>query len=272
VRIIPVIDLKGGQVVRGIAGRRSEYRPIQSQLVAGSNPAEIAAAFVRLGLNTLYVADLNAIGDRQHAAPPDWTTYRSLLDAGVSLLADAGLRTDSAATPLADFEHHGAKIDGVIAALETLADIATLERFVRIIGPERLIFSLDLRHGEIITPADAWLGMTPLDCATQALSVGVNRFIVLDLAAVGVHAGVPTLDLCRELRQRAPQAEIISGGGVRGIADLHQLAAAGCDAALVASALHDGRLSPADIAAIETAAIEAIPSHTRATARRQTPE
>ena len=32
-KILPVIDLKGGVVVRGVAGRRDEYRPIVSQAV-----------------------------------------------------------------------------------------------------------------------------------------------------------------------------------------------------------------------------------------------
>ena len=61
-QIIPVIDLLGGQVVRGIGGRRSEYRPIESQLVAGSDPGAIATAFVEhFGATTCYVADLDAI-------------------------------------------------------------------------------------------------------------------------------------------------------------------------------------------------------------------
>jgi uncharacterized protein related to proFAR isomerase len=41
--------------------------------------------------------------------------------------------------------------------------------------------------------------------------------------------------------------DLIAGGGVRGLDDLKALADAGCDAALVASALHDGRLSREDI-------------------------
>jgi phosphoribosylformimino-5-aminoimidazole carboxamide ribotide isomerase len=44
---------------------------------------------------------------------------------------------------------------------------------------------------------------------------------------------------------------IVAGGGVRGVPDLEALANAGCDAALVASALHDGRLTPHDIRRIE---------------------
>jgi len=40
---------------------------------------------------------------------------------------------------------------------------------------------------------------------------------------------------------------LIAGGGVRGLADLTALARAGCNAALVASALHDGKLLPEDL-------------------------
>ena len=37
------------------------------------------------------------------------------------------------------------------------------------------------------------------------------------------------------------------GGGVRGVDDLRRLKACGVRAALVASALHDGALTPADL-------------------------
>jgi phosphoribosylformimino-5-aminoimidazole carboxamide ribotide isomerase len=46
--------------------------------------------------------------------------------------------------------------------------------------------------------------------------------------------------------------ELTSGGGVRGRDDLAALADAGCDAALVASALHDGQLTVSDIQQIQT--------------------
>jgi phosphoribosylformimino-5-aminoimidazole carboxamide ribotide isomerase len=65
---------------------------------------------------------------------------------------------------------------------------------------------------------------------------------VLDLARVGMGEGVGTEPVCRSLRCIDPKLQIISGGGVRGLGDLESLAQAGCDAALVASALHDGRV------------------------------
>jgi len=68
---------------------------------------------------------------------------------------------------------------------------------------------------------------------------------------VGVAGGTRTLTLCRNIRGEFPDIELTAGGGVRGIDDLRALADAGCDAALVASALHDGRLTPQDVREVE---------------------
>ena len=65
---------------------------------------------------------------------------------------------------------------------------------------------------------------------------------------VGMNDGVGTERLCRDLRSADPDLQIIAGGGIRSAGDLRSLETAGCDAALVASALHDGRLSPRDCA------------------------
>ncbi len=87
------------------------------------------------------------------------------------------------------------------------------------------------------------LALSAQQIALTAFRGGVRRMIVLDLARVGMGEGVGTEQLCRSLACRLPELEIIAGGGVRGPGDLDSLARAGCDAALVASALHDGRLA-----------------------------
>ena len=90
--IIPVLDLLDGHVVRGIGGRRDEYRPIESDLIDSSHALDIAGAFRdRFGLTRLYVADLNAI---QHQTP-DLATIHGLVDAGFELMVDAGLTRGS---------------------------------------------------------------------------------------------------------------------------------------------------------------------------------
>ncbi len=45
-RIIPVIDVMDGVVVRAIGGRRDEYRPLVSQLTVSTDPIAVAKALL----------------------------------------------------------------------------------------------------------------------------------------------------------------------------------------------------------------------------------
>lgn len=235
-RVIPVIDLKDGLVVRGIAGRREEYRPIVSQLVNEPTPQAVATAFVnQFGLGEAYVADLDAIG----GMPPNVAAYQAIASAGLKLWIDAGIGTKQAAR----------RLEGettIIMGLESLESPAELEGVIRQRGADRVIFSLDLKSGRPLTKIESWQRQ-PLEIVDAAVGLGVRRLIVLDLADVGVGRGTGTLELIRQLRAAHPGLELIGGGGVRGLADLQQMAAAGCDAALVASALHDGQITADEV-------------------------
>src|SRR5579871_5593903 len=67
--IIPVIDLKGGAVVRARAGARAHYAPIETPLAPTSQPRDIVAGFLELyPFHRIYIADLDAItGAGDHA-------------------------------------------------------------------------------------------------------------------------------------------------------------------------------------------------------------
>lgn len=242
-RILPVIDLLGGVVVRGVGGRRDEYKPVRSLICDEPTPESVGSAFRGLGLTEIYVADLDAIA----GAEPAWSAYRTLLDGGLKLWVDAGLASLESAGRLANFNHRGCSVSGVVAGLESLDDVSLLAAMLALVGRQRLVFSLDLRDGAPLTDNPAWRDVPPEKIAEQAHSLGVRRFIVLDLAGVGMGRGVSTGPLCGYLRRLDRSLEIVAGGGVRGPDDLAALAAAGCDAALVASALHDGRLTAADL-------------------------
>jgi phosphoribosylformimino-5-aminoimidazole carboxamide ribotide isomerase len=247
-RVIPVIDLMQGQVVRGVAGRRSEYRPVESQIAGDAWPATVARAFVdHFGFDTVYVADLDAIVHRQ----PNVESWKEITDAGLALSLDAGVGTPQLAAAIHD---RLASIDSdstFIIGLESLVTPANVVDIVKHVGAPRVVFSLDLTQGRPLTNIRIWKDETPIGIARWVVRAGIQRLLVLDLADVGVGEGPRTLDLCREIRREFPTIELIAGGGVRGIDDLQALACAGCDAALVASALHDGRLTPEDIRQIE---------------------
>jgi len=72
---------------------------------------------------------------------------------------------------------------------------------------------------------------------------------VLDVARVGGTAG-PDTEMLNRIRPVVTGAALLAGGGVRGLDDLKLLDRIGCDGALIATALHDGRLTPSDVAAV----------------------
>jgi phosphoribosylformimino-5-aminoimidazole carboxamide ribotide isomerase len=237
--IIPVLDLLGGVVVRGVAGERQNYRPIVSRLTDDPRPASVASALVRhFAPAAVYVADLDAI----QYGRPQWDSYREIAAAGVSILLDAGTGTSCAATRVWQFLQRERIAADLVIGLESLAAVSDLDGLLTNFPSERLIFSLDLKHGQPLTEVETWQSLTPAEIAADVVHRGVGRMIVLDLAAVGVGEGVPTLALARQLRDEFPTLELIGGGGVRSREDLQTMAAAGFSAALVASALHDGRI------------------------------
>lgn len=252
-RVVPVIDLLHGQVVRGIAGNRAAYQPIKSQLAPDASPAAVAAAFASLGFSETYVADLDAIAGR----PINGAAYTAIRRAGLAHLAiDAGINSTAAAASLleaaANAAPSAAETDSgaetsVVCGLESLPSPQRLGELLALLGPRRLIFSLDLKAGKPLNDAADWAGRTPLEIAQAALAMGVQRLIVLDLADVGTAGGTRTEHLVRAILARHEGVELWAGGGVRCRDDLLRLQDWGVAAVLVASALHDGRLGPADL-------------------------
>ncbi len=237
-RMIPVLDLLSGLVVRGVGGRRQEYRPVESMLTRSAQPLDVADAIrEQLGLTILYVADLDGILQRT----PNVETLRALCDDGFEVWIDAGIRDFSEAIPF--FKLGAAK---VIVGLESLADSAELGRLVEEYGASRVVFSLDLKDGQPLFGGATWAEPTPLGIARSAIAAGVTQMIVLDLVSVGESRGPSTLGLCDQLLHEAPHCRVITGGGVRDRGDLRTLQDHGIDGVLLATALHRGELGRED--------------------------
>jgi uncharacterized protein related to proFAR isomerase len=108
--------------------------------------------------------------------------------------------------------------------------------------------SNDLLEGAPMSSLKLVAGRTrPETIVELAAGAGVFAMIVLELARVGTSAG-PDVEMIEALRRAVPDVDLFAGGGVRGPEDLKRLANAGCDGALVATALPDGRLGTSDIA------------------------
>lgn len=227
-RLIPVLDAMNGRVVRALGGRRDLYEPIRSQLTQSIEPQPVAEALLAAsGANELYVADLDAI--QGHRPQLKW--LRPFVDRGVKVMVDAGVRLAADGIAVASA---GAAI---VAGTETLQSFDELAKMIRAWDASRVLLSIDLRNG-------AALGSErdPLVAVERGIEVGVTRVLLLELARVGTGLGPGTEELCKSIRDRYPAIELIAGGGVRNRKDVDSLLAAGANAVLVASALHDRTL------------------------------
>ena len=235
---IPVIDIRNGIAVRAVAGDRSRYRAIDSLLTCSAEPAQVLRAIrEHFQLAACYVADLDAIEGRQL----NRCTIAEMVRTGVSLIVDAGVTTVEQIEAMFEIG-----VNQVVLSSESMKDMTQLEPLIRQFNPASLFFSIDLRHGELLVKDPAWQGKSPLDLATFVIQQGIRQLIVLDLAAVGTGRGVPTLQLCRDIRRFSQEVKIISGGGVTSKTCVTEAAQAGLDGLLIASALHDGRLKMDD--------------------------
>ena len=248
-QIIPVLDLAGGVAVHARAGDRTRYAPLVSDLVPdrAGDPVALLRAFHRtLGVHECYVADLDAIqgGALQRSLLRQLAEFHTGFSG--ALLVDAGTNRPGGA-----LEVLSCGASEVVVGLETLHAFADLAAIVAVVGPSRLVFSLDLKLGRPILHSamqDA-IGPDPdaLSLAAQAVAAGVRTLLLLDLGRIGTGCGVD-LGLIEALRRRFPRIRLLAGGGVLTRRDLERMKDAGCDGALIASAIHSGRVTASDLA------------------------
>jgi phosphoribosylformimino-5-aminoimidazole carboxamide ribotide isomerase len=240
IRVIPVLDVQSGTAVHAVGGNRAHYGPLVSRLHAGTNPISLASALqTTFGFRELYLADLDAIAGRA----PDVALYGQLHVLGLALWVDAGVRDASMLPALRDPTVHT-----IIVGLESVRGATALAEVISAVGPERVLFSVDLRDGRPIVAQGAdWGTADARTIAEKGVALGVRRLLLLDLARVGRGRGVGTLPLLRRLHAAHLEVELAVGGGIARASDLPALADAGASAALIGSALHDGRIQRDDL-------------------------
>ncbi len=243
-KLLGVIDLKSGQAVHGRAGKRDSYQPHRETVDASPNILRMIQKYREQGVDGLYVADLNAIS----GAAPHTELLRQALPTDLPIWIDAGIRGQE---DLADKRRclPAENLRWVVAS-ETCGALQTRTQPKWLATTPRLTVGLDLFHGAV---RFAEGGAVPdqglpdnrdvLDLMDCLLSVGIRSVLPLEIAAVGMQQGPATTGICRIIRERSPEIEIVSGGGVRDANDVAALQEAGCDWILVATALISGKLS-----------------------------
>ena len=217
-RIIPVLDIRQGQVVQAAGGDRALYEPIQSTLTRSVDPAQVVDDLLRFApFPVFYLADLDAIMGE--------TAQRHLIVELCRRHQDLEFWVDAGPLPEPD-EALPANFRPVLGT-----------EFARgwTVSNEHAILSLDFDQEGLRGGAGIW----------AKPDTWPARVIVMCLHRVGSMEG-PDLALLDQIRKIRPDCELIAAGGVRSAEDARQLLDAGMDV-LVASMLHQGRISAEEV-------------------------
>jgi phosphoribosylformimino-5-aminoimidazole carboxamide ribotide isomerase len=231
-RIIPVLDLKGGEVVRAEQGQRDRYKPIVTPLSSGSDIVAVAEGLRTLHpFSTFYIADLDAIaGQAPNAAA---LTRLKAMAKPPEVWVDAGIADDEMLTAAL-----GQPSLFPILGSESQPDDTLLRRFR---DHSNLILSLDFF-------ADGFRGPPSL---LEQPELWPQTVVVMTLAKVGSAAG-PDFARLEEIKAKAGNRAVIAAGGVRNESDIRALTSLGIAGALVATSLHDGTLTSTQLALLGT--------------------
>ena len=225
-QIIPVIDIKSGQVVLAQQGQRNSYLALSTPLCRSSQIDDVIHAYSSIySFTQIYIADLDALmktGNNHSLINTLFNRYPYL-----NFMIDSG-----SVKPL--YTPQQVKQFTPIIATESVGerDLLKLKQ-----GSEDFILSLDF------SAQDTQMGESRL---YQSSSLWPKRVILMTLGLVGKNSG-PDLIKLAHYKQHYPEHDFIAAGGIRHLQDLRQLNEMGIETALVASALHNGNLTSHDM-------------------------
>jgi phosphoribosylformimino-5-aminoimidazole carboxamide ribotide isomerase len=232
--IIPAIDIKDGQCVRLYQG---DYERVSTYAAAPAGVVEMARRWQAAGASWLHVVDL----DGALSGRPVNVALIQQIRAATSLNIEVG-------GGIRRLEHAEAVfatgVQRVVLGTAALFDRALLTEALRRWG-ERVAVGLDARDGWVATSGWRETSRTlAVDLAAELSAAGVRRFIYTDIARDGALRG-PNVEGLRELldairRTTAGACGLIASGGVRSLADLHELAALPVEGAIVGKAIYTG--------------------------------
>ncbi len=227
-----MIDVLNGIAVHALRGERKRYQPLRSILCRSADPLDIALTFESLGFKNLYLADLDAILGK----PPNFSLYQQIMtETNLELMVDAGIADITKAKKVL-----GTEVTKIVIGTETLGSLDFLNKVVKVFGEDKVIVSIDLKEGKLLSVSEAIRSMDVISFAQKLADIGVNQVILLDLSRVGTEHGI-NLAVLRNVLEKTG-VEVLVGGGIKGIQELEELRKLGVSGALIATILHNGKL------------------------------
>ena len=233
-KIIPVIDILNSKAVHAIKGERNKYKPLKSPFFKSTNPIKIIKLFHnKYNFNEFYIADLDSILKKK----PNFRILKKILNiTNMNLIIDPGIVNFEDVLKFSKY-----KFKALILGLETIKNIDIISQSLKILGPNKVIVSIDMFKGAIISNDKELTNQDPLTVIKKIQTLGVKEIILLDLYRVGQKlGGIPCLYTEVLLNY---SGSIYVGGGIKNFNDLLLYKEQQFSGVLLATALYDGTIN-----------------------------
>jgi phosphoribosylformimino-5-aminoimidazole carboxamide ribotide isomerase len=223
-RIVFVTDLLNGRVVHAIKGEREKYQPVENSKVSNSaQPIEMISA---IKPKEVYIADL----DRLQHTGNNFEVIKKI-SALTKTMVNIGVEKND------DIEKCIGIADTVILSSE--ASSFEIMKYASRNHPGRTSITIDIKNGSILTK-DEELKKEPEELVKLLNELKIKDIVIIDLSKVGTGAGINE-DFLRDIKGISNH-NILFGGGIRDINDIDTLKEIGISGALVATAVHNGKI------------------------------
>jgi imidazole glycerol-phosphate synthase subunit HisF len=236
-RVIPCLDVTEGRVVKGV--RFQELRD-------AGDPAELAAAYDRMGADEIVFLDITASSDARRILLD--VVARTADQVFIPLAVGGGVRS---VEDMAELLTHGA--DKVSVNTAALADPHLISRCAEVFGSQCVVLAIDARKRE---GAAGWevfshggrrtSGRDAVEWAARGEQLGAGEILLTSMDYDGTHGGYD-VELTRAVSDAVRLPVIASGGAGTARHMYEALTAGGADAALAASIFHFGEMSIGDV-------------------------
>lgn len=233
-QLIPAIDIINGKCVRLTQG---DYDSVK---IYNENPLETAKQFEDAGLSRLHLVDLDGA---KAGSVKNWKVLETIASkTELSIDFGGGIKTANDVNIVLESGANWATV-GSIAVKDEILFVQWIENY----GAARFMLGADVKNEKIAV--GGWLETTDIwiyDFIRKYMSHGINNIFCTDVSKDGLLQG-PAIGLYKNIIQEFPSLHFIASGGVSSLKDLEELAAIGCNGAIIGKAIYENRISLQDL-------------------------
>jgi phosphoribosylformimino-5-aminoimidazole carboxamide ribotide isomerase len=213
--------------------------------VYNENPLETAKMFEGAGLTRLHLVDLDGA---KAGAVRNWKVLDAIASkTTLEIDFGGGIKTTDDVNVVLESGARWATV-GSIAVKDEDLFLLWIDHY----GAAKFMLGADVKNEKIAV--GGWLETTDIwiyDFIRRYMNHGITRIFCTDVSKDGLLKG-PSVNLYKNIIKEFPALHLIASGGVSSIKDLDDLAAIGCNGAIIGKAIYENRISLKDLKNFQT--------------------